>query len=247
MNRNLITGTVILGAVVAVAVTMDSGHLSPYVKAMSAAKGLDVSYSVSVVGGSRSNYHVVLAKPDKAMIETPTNTYIADGETLTVYDKKRNTYFVKDQNKDTMREILEAYEVSIWNSFFDAKTYDKAVRTTNDGPRNRRGETLNTVSAQLDAEGDYKLKLHLSEKDNLVRQAEITTNESGKSVRRVLSVTKISTSVPTEDMFIFNAPTDATELNEADLMAEWSTDLDASLELAANFGKGVIIDFYADW
>jgi len=247
MNRNLITGTVILGAVVAIAATMDSGHLSPYVKAMSAAKGLDVTYSVNVVGGSTSQYHIVLAKPDKAMIETPSKTYVADGENVTVYDKERNSYFVKSQDKDSIKEIFEADDLMIWRSFFDAKAFDKVARTTNEGSRTRRGETLNTVSVQIDAKGDSTMKLHLSDKDDLVRLAEFKSTAGGKTKNSVLRVTKITTSVPSPDSFVFNAPADAKELTEADLMAEWSTDYEASMENAASFGKGVIIDFYADW
>ena len=247
MNRNLITGTVILGAVVAIASTMDSGYLSPYVKAMSAAKGLDVSYSVSVVGGSTSKYHIVLAKPDKVLIETPTKTYVADGENVTVYDKERNSYFVKSQDKDSLRELFEADELMIWRSFFDAKAFDKVARTTNEGSRMRRGEMLNTVSVQIDAKGESTMKLHLSDKDNLVRLAEFKSTVGGKEQQRVLRVTEISTKVPNSDLFVFNAPTDAKELTEADLMAEWSTDYEASMENAASFGKGVIIDFYTDW
>ena len=247
MNRNLITGTVILGAVVAIAATMDSGHLSPYVKAMSAAKGLDVTYSVSVVGGSRSQYHIVLAKPDKALIETPSKTYVADGENITVYDKGRNTYFVKEQDKESMLEIFEDEDLMIWRSFFDAKAFDKVASTSEGGSRMRRGEKLNTVTVQIDEKGEFTMKLHISDKDNLVRQAELISMEGSTAKRRVLSVSKITTSVPDSDMFVFNAPADAKELTEAELNAEWSTEFDATLENAATFGKGVIIDFYADW
>ena len=247
MNRNLITGTVILGAVVAIAATMDSGHLSPYVKAMSSAKGLDVTYSVTVVGGSTSKYHIVLAKPDKVMIETPSKTYVADGENVTVYDKARNSYFVKAQDKNSLREIFEADELMIWRSFFDAKAFDKVARTTDEGSRIRRGEKMNTVSVQIDAKGENTMKLHFSDKDNLVRLAEFKSTAGGKAKNSVLRVTEISTKVPNSDLFVFNAPADAKELTEADLVAEWSTDYEASMENAASFGKGVIIDFYADW
>ena len=80
MIRKLIVGACLLGTVAAAAVAYEAGHLAPYVKAMSSAEGLDVTYSIFEVGGTQTQYHVVLAKPNLASIETPWKTIVADGE-----------------------------------------------------------------------------------------------------------------------------------------------------------------------
>jgi outer membrane lipoprotein-sorting protein len=244
MIRKALIGTGVALVVVAAAVATDAGHLSTYVSKVNAAEGLDVSYTISEVGGTQAKYRVALAKPNKAMVETPTALYVADGANYTVYDKKRNQYFTKPQSADQYKEIFEADELSVWRAFFDAKVYDKVAATKNEGTRTRRGETLNVVSAQMDARGEYTLRLHLSQKDGLVRQAEFVTADKTK----ILNVESISASKPADSLFSFTAPAGAKQLTEADMAtAEWTTDLNKALEIAAATGKGVMIDFYADW
>lgn len=245
MIRKALIGTGVACVVVAAAaVATDAGHLSTYVSKVNAAEGLDVTYTINEVGGTQTKYRVALAKPNKAMIDTPTTLYVADGTNYTVYDKKRNQYFSKAQAADQYKELLESDELSVWRAFFDAKVYDKVVSTKSEGTRTRRGETLNVVSAQMDSRGEYVVRLHLSQKDNLVRQAEFVTPDSTK----VLNVESISATKPADSVFSFSAPAGAKQLTEADMVsAEWTTDLDKALQLAAATGKGVMVDFYADW
>jgi outer membrane lipoprotein-sorting protein len=185
-----------------------------------------------------------LAKPNKAMIDTPAMLYVADGKNYTVYDKKRNQYFTKAQSPEQYKEIFESDDLSVWRAFFDSKVYDKVVSSKAEGTRTRRGETLNVVSAQMDSRGEYTLRLHLSQKDGLVRQAEFINPEKTS----ILNVESITASKPADSVFVFNAPAGAKQLTEADMTAaEWGHDLGKALDSAAALGKGVIIDFYADW
>lgn len=248
MIRKLLVGAGVTGAVIAAAVAFDAGHLASYVRSINSAEGLDAKYTISVVGGTQSEYHVVLSKPNKAMIDTPATTYVADGENLTIYDKKRNSYYVKAQGADAFKEMFEAEEVSVWRAFFDAKAFDKVASTKNEGTRTRRGETLNVVSAQMDASGEYSVRLHLSQKDNLPRQAELITNLGVNAKTQIMNVASISVDKPANALFAFSAPAGAKQLTEADMVsADWSTDLEKALASAAALGKGVMVDFYADW
>ncbi|MCH8979013.1 MAG: hypothetical protein IH945_07190 [Armatimonadetes bacterium] len=248
MIRKLFVGVCVLGTVAAAAVAYEAGHLAPYIKAMSSAEGLDVTYSIFEVGGTQTQYHVVLAKPNLASIDTPWKTMVADGEFITVYDKAKNTYYSKEQTTDSLNALFEDDELMVWRTFFDPKALDKVAKTKDEGSRKRRGETLNTVSAQIDPEGQFTVRFHLSQKDNLVRMAELISMEGTKEKTKVLNVKSISTNRPAADTFVFEAPADAKELTEADLSAEWlNNDLGTALDNAATFEKGVIIDFYADW
>lgn len=248
MIRKLIVGACALATVAAAAVAYEAGHLTPYVKAMSSAEGLDVTYSIYEVGGLQTQYHVVLAKPNLASIDTPSKTIVADGEFVTFYDKAKNTYYQKDQTADLVNSLFEDDELMVWRTFFDPKALDKVAKTKSLGSRKTRGETLNTVSAQIDPDGQFTVRFHLSQKDNLLRQAELISMEGTQEKTKVLNVKSISTKRPSDDAFVFVAPANAKELTEADLMADWlNNDLDAALDNAATFEKGVIIDFYADW
>lgn len=248
MIRKILVGAGIAGVAIAAAIALDAGHLKSYVNKINSSEGLDVSYTISEVGGTQAKYRVALAKPNMAMVDTPDKTYVADGTNLTVYDKKRNSYFVKAQPENAFKDMFADEEVSIWRAFFDAKAFDAVASTKNEGTRTRRGETLNIVSAQVDKAGEYTIKLHLSQKDNLPRQAEFVSVSGATQGIRVMNVESISASRPAEATFAFNAPAGSKQLTEADMMAaEWGHDFNKALENAAAFGKGVIIDFYADW
>ena len=247
MIRKLIVGACLLGTVAAAAVAYEAGHLTPFVKAMSSAEGLDVTYSISEVGGMQSQYHVVLAKPNLAIIDTPRKTMVADGEFVTVYNKAKNSYYKTDQTVALVNSLFEEDELMIWRSFFDSKALDKVTKTKAEGTRKRRGEVLNTVSAQVDQAGEFTIRLHLSQKDNLIRLAELISMEGGQEKVKVLNVQSISSKKPSADTFVFEAPANAKELTEADLMAEWQSNYSEAMDTAMALGKGVIIDFYADW
>jgi outer membrane lipoprotein-sorting protein len=248
MIRKALVGIGVASVVIAAAVATDAGHLATYVSKVNAAEGLDVTYSINEVGGAQSKFRVVLAKPNKARLETPSTTYVADGKNFTVYDKARNSYFTKPQDEDSLRMIFESDEVSIWKAFFDAKAFDKVASTKNEGTRTWKGEKLNTVSAQMDPKGEYVIKLHTSQKDGLPRQAELLENVGPTPKARIMSVESISATKQADTLFAFSAPAGARQLTEADMVAaEWGRDLDKALENAKAFGKGVIIDFYADW
>ena len=247
MIRKFIVGACLLGTVAAAAVTYEAGHLTPFVKAMGSAEGLDVTYSINQVGGTQTQYHVVLAKPNLASIDTPYKTMVADGEFVTTYDKVRNTYYKKAQTKDFVNSLFEDDELMVWRSFFDSKALDSATKTKFVRSRKRRGELLNTVSAEIGTTGEFTLRLHLSAKDNLIRMAELISTVNGQETTKVLNVKSVSSKKPAADAFVFEAPANARELTEADLVAEWRSEYGEAMELAMSLGKGVIIDFYADW
>jgi outer membrane lipoprotein-sorting protein len=248
MIRKLLVGAGLASVVVAAAIVVDAGHLATYVNKINSAEGLEVNYSINEVGGAQTKYRVVLAKPNKALIETPAKTYVADGKNLTVYDRKMNSYFIKPQPDNIVKELFADEEVSLWQSFFDAKAFDKVTATKNEGTVKRRGETLNTVSAQVDKSGEYTIRLHLSQKDGLIRQAELVTGAGATQKTRIVNVESITTSKPADTLFAFTAPANSKQLTEADMIvADWSTDLGKALTSAAALGRGVMIDFYADW
>jgi outer membrane lipoprotein-sorting protein len=248
MIRKLLVGAGAASVAVAAAIAVDAGHLASYVNKVNSSPGLDVTYTVNEVGGTQTKYHVVLSKPNMAYIDMPGKTYIADGKDLTVYDKKLNSYFVKPQPQDLLPEVFKDEEVSLWRPFFNAKVWDNVAATKNEGTRKSRGETLDSVSAQVDKAGDYTIRLHLSQKDGLPRQAEFVSKLGSTEKIRIVNVESISATKPATSMFAFAPPAGAKQLTEADMMAaEWGHDFNKALENAAAFGKGVIVDFYADW
>jgi outer membrane lipoprotein-sorting protein len=248
MIRKLLVVAGVAGVAIAAAIVMDVGHLAPFVKKMNSLEGLDASYSVTEVGGTQAKYHVVFSKPNKAMVDTPTKTFVADGTNLTVYDKKLNSYFVKQQPENLNKELLVDEDLAIWRPFFDVKAFDHVAATKNEGTRTRRGEKMDVLAAQVDKNGEYTVKFHVGQTDGLLKQAEMISVIGSTQRARVVNVDSMKTGAQAATLFAFNPPANAKQLTEADMMsAEWSYDYDKAMENAAAFGKGVIIDFYADW
>ena len=237
-----------MAAVGVVALSFDAGHLAPFVKTLNSAEGLDVSYTVLEVGGTSTSYHVTLAKPDLAVIDTPSKTFYADGETITTYDKKRNKYFTKEQTHEALAGLFDDDDLAVWRSFFDAKAMDKIFSSKDEGTRKRGGETLREISAVVNRDGDSTFTLFIAESDGLLRQASFTSIGVGSSTTRILNTKSINTKAVGVETFTFTAPEGAEEMTVADLSSsEWISEYDVALENAAALGKGVIIDFYADW
>lgn len=220
MKYRALVGVGALCALSSFAVASDAGHLAAYVKTLNSAQGLDVSYTVIEVGGAPGEFHVVLSKSGKAMIDTPSKLYVADGTNLTTLDKSKNTYFVQVQTAGTIQGLLAEEQLSLWRPFFDPTAYGDVASTRNEGNRKRRGETLKIVSAQIDAYGEYTIRLHLGQRDNLVRQAEFLSTKGPTPRTLILTVSSMSTGTPTEELFTFTAPPNARFLSEIDLRAE---------------------------
>ncbi|MCH8980203.1 MAG: hypothetical protein IH945_13330 [Armatimonadetes bacterium] len=225
MRYGTLIGLGALCALTTVAGASDAGHLAAYVKTMNSAAGLDVTYSVNEVGGSMTQYRVVLSRPDKALIVTPFMSYYADGKNLTSYNKRRNTYFVQDQSDGTIKGLLSDEHFALWRPFFDPKAFDDVEKTKNEGTRRRRGVELKIVSAQMNSLGDYTIRLHLGLGDNLVRQAEFLSTRAPTPTTRILTVDSISTDEPVDDVFAFSAPAGAVQLTEHDLRVELITSM----------------------
>ena len=262
MKYRALVGVGAICALSTVAVAGDAGHLAGYVKALNSAQGLDVSYTVIEVGGAPGEFHVVLSKSGKAMIDTPLKLYVADGTNLTTLDKSRNTFFVQVQTAGTIQGLLAEEQLSLWRPFFDPKAFDDVASTRNEGIRKRRGETLKTVSAQIDAYGEYTIRLHLGQRDNLVRQAELLSTKGPTPKTLILTVSSMNTGTPASELFAFVAPANARLLSEIDLRAEAIASLviyaqsegeagkstykpvqPENMDLAAGFYKAVIDEF----
>ena len=198
----------------------DAGHLAAYVKALNSAEGLDVTYSISEVGGSTTQYRVVLAKPDKALIVTPSTSYYADGTNFTIFNRQQNTYIVREQSAEALKEILSDELFALWRPFFDPAAFDSVASTRNEGTRKRRGEQLKIVSAQMFKTGDYTIRLHLGQLDNQVRQAEFIDTNGFSPRTHILTVSSMKTGTLADDLFAFVAPANAKLLSEIDLRAE---------------------------
>jgi outer membrane lipoprotein-sorting protein len=225
------------------------GLLESFVRALNNAETLSATYTVVAIGGTAEAYQVDLAKPNQARIDTPRELIIADGKTITTYDKANKTYYKRPQTNEELRAMFGPDELNLWASFFDAKAYANVVSTRQAGTRNRRGMTLNVLEASFDRENRRKVTFYLHQQDNVARQAEILVKDQSGEFSTVIDTRSVVLGEKAdESLFAFKAPDGAREITEEELsIGRWYTDLDEAFRVAARTKRLLMVDFYADW
>lgn len=222
--------------------------LDSFAKTIHSAEGLEVNYSMTVVGGATSNYSVSLAKPNKAYLDTPDMTVVADGKTITRYFKKDRIYYSKDQTREELMSLFANDGLDTWISFFNEGAIEKFASVKDAGTKSNRGVKYNVVEAMADAKGETKMTYFIDPADQLAKKAEIVSTYAGKTQTIVMNATKAKISSVSDSVFAFKAPSGSKEVQESDMIAgKWFHDFDEALSAAKIGNKLVMIDFMASW
>jgi outer membrane lipoprotein-sorting protein len=250
MIRSKKLGTAIAGcllAATALAVT-GSSLLENHKQSLHELDALSTTYDLTTIGGTTDRYKVWLKKPNVARIETPSQTMVFDGETVTTYDKTDNTYFYTDQNENSLKELLKTPELSMWSAFYDEKAFDKWM-ATEAGNAVREGENMEVLELMEPKENGLQLTLYLSESDYLPRKASLDFYEDRDAVvTKVMNTQTVVASLVGEDLFAFVPPEGAEEIDPTAVPNEWIIDdLDEAVKLAKASGKPIILNFHATW
>jgi outer membrane lipoprotein-sorting protein len=244
---------VLFGAAALAAVILAQGQgtqlLANFSKALSDAMSLSTNYKVIPVGGTPLEINLDLAKPNKARIDTPTELIVADGTTITTYNKAEKSYFKRPQTADDLKALFRGDELAIWSGFFNAKALAGAGAAKSLGTKNRKGMTLNVVETPVDAQGRKVVTYYLNSQDGVARQAEIVINDQGVKDTTVIDTKTLTIgATPGKDAFAFNAPSGSKEVSWEEMnSARWVYDLEEAKSLAAKSGKKIFVDFMATW
>lgn len=246
-NRILIAGGCCIAAVVAFAAANNdaSPKFKAFAGALSSAQTYTAKYTVTPLGGSPTEITVALTKPDKARIETEDKISVADGKTITVYDKSANTYMKKAQNESSLMGLFASLELSVWKPFYKEDCIND-LYSKDMGTKTLGGKSYNMVNVKPDAKSAENLNLYLDDQ-NTLRRGEINVAVSnGDPMTEIMIVNEIGQA--TDDLYAFKAPNGAKEIKESDMVAGvWLHDFDKALLAANASGKMVICDFMASW
>jgi len=223
--------------------------LSGHVKALAEAKALTASLTYQQIGGSPSVFKVEVAKPNLARIDRGDDLIVADGKTVTVFDKKANTYFKSAQTSDALGKYFTEDELSLLAPFFNPAAFDKLGKQTAAGTKNRKGIAMNVVEINLDPNGRKKATYFIDPGTGLIRQIEYAYNDTGTVVRMLVDTKELTLKNEIDQsLFAFKAPDGSKELTEADMTADkWYYDLKEAKEVAKKTKRLLMVDFYADW
>lgn len=240
----------VMAAAVAFAVTRGSTTAKSYVDTLNEAGSLRVSYTSQLIGGTAETTTVLLSKPNMAKIERANELIVADGSKITVFDKKANSFYRKDQTPSEFAGLFASEDMQLWAPFFDAKAMSAVAEGGREaGSKTRRGMKLSVVEALVDPKSGKQGTFYFSPEDKLIRQAEFTAEKGGMKATTVLNATQITVGAAVAgEMFAFNAPDGAKEVSLADLMADkWYHDVEEAKKAAAASNRRVMLDFYAEW
>jgi outer membrane lipoprotein-sorting protein len=247
MRRTL--GLLALAGTVAVAVAQGSGGavLQSFAKALNSANSLSSTYTVQVIGSAPDSYSVSLKKPNLARIDTPQYLVVADGKNIIRLDKAAKTYYKEPQNDAALKALFVSDELNLFSGFFNPEAY-KAASVKSLGNKNRKGQSVEAVQANMDANGKKQVTYFVSS-DKLARAAQFDLNDpKGKMTYLVDAKTfDIDSSLP-DTAFAFKAPEDTKEVSLEELnAAKWYTSLEEAQAVAKRTNKMILVDFYADW
>lgn len=250
MKRTLLIAGAAAGCAL-IALATGGGEVSPKLKAfadaLSSAQAFSATYVVQPIGGSPTETKIALAKPNKARIETAETLTIADGTTVSVYNKGENTYFKKPQTDKDLHELLSGMDTSLWMPFFKSDSVTKFAASKDMGTKSRGGKTLNVVNVQADPTGETTFRLYTDTSDNTLKQGEITVQPKGREAKTsVIQVTEQSFSAET-GLFAFVAPNGAKEMDMTASNGEFGHDFEKALAMAKASGNLVMVDFMASW
>lgn len=246
--RNLKWGLpVVAVACLAVGIAQSStpALLAGFQNKMNEAQSLKVEFTLTPIGGTPAVYTAEFAKPNKLRVDGPTELIVADGTTISRFNKTDKTWFADPQTPELLAEVMAAEGLSIWAPFFDKNALNQAVARSGQ-TRNRRGMTLREVEAQFG--GGLRTVNYWFSEDNLARQAEIRFRDRPNE-RLVFDVRSIAVGQPTTaNAFAFRAPEGARELSlEERTAAKWYDSIEEALTVARRTNRMVLVHFTATW
>lgn len=247
--RKLFTLAAALAGMVAVASAPAGNDFASFVQALKEAKTLDATYTVAMVNESTStNYTLSLKKPNLARIDSPTATVVADGKTITRYDKATKSYYKTPETESELNSLFVGQDLGLWGAFF-GKSSLEVLSSKAGGTVNRKGMELQVVNANLDTAGNQKLTVLLAKSDNIARQAIFDSNKFGMKTSTILDTKSLTVGGDLKDtLFAFNPPAGSSELSADEMTGKrWYYDLAEAETVAARTGKKIFVDFFATW
>jgi outer membrane lipoprotein-sorting protein len=250
MRRLIAIGATAGLAVWVLAQVSGTDMLAGFAKSLNGAKSLSATYAVQRIGGTSVTYKVDLAKPNKARIDTPSQLVVADGTTITTYDKNDKSYFKKPATEADLKALFKSDDLSLFGAFFDANFYKGSIVASKaTGQKVRKGVTYDVVLANADALGKKTISFYIDPKDKLAKVGEFVLNDAG-ATDTLLVMTKEYTidGNAGAGTFAFSAPEGSREISLEEMNAgKWYTNFDEAVAMAKKANKPIFLDFYADW
>lgn len=232
----------------ALALRQTNSPFNSFVNKLHDAGSVTVSAKSVSLGSSASAWNLVLSKPNMFKLDDATTTVVADGTTVTTYQKDKNQYYQVPETATSVKDALTKSQYSIWLAFFDANAFGTPIQSQSMGTQAIDGSNFDKVQVKAPAGNHTNATLYLDQSSSMPSKAQFLkgTDSSSAQITKFNKVT-LGDKLTAAD-FSFTPPADAKKVDPADLTsAEWLTDLEKAKTLAAQTHRFVFVDFFATW
>ncbi len=239
--------TSLVALTVLFAQTNQSPGFNSWQETLAGKQSVSATVAVNEVGGGSSTYTISMKKPASLRLETNDEIIVADGSTLTTYSKKDGIFYKQPQSDELLRNALHDDQFALFNGFF-GKTL-KPVKTEDAGTKTLGGEQVKAIKAMFDKSG-LKVQQFFVSGDGIARRAQLSTSSKGKKAREFVYNAKnvVIDGQNMDALFAFKAPNGSKEMSYEDFVgSRWIYDFEEAKIIAAKTGKGIFVDFMAEW
>ncbi len=210
-------------------------------------KSISAKVTVQEVGGSSNGYTIDMKKPNLLRLDTSSVLVVADGTTITTYDKKGGYFYKQPQTKEDMKVLLDDDQYALFTGFFGETP--KAMKSVDGDKRTLGGDQVLEVKAIYDKDGK-KTQTFFVGSDNIAKRSSIDAKKKEGDPYKAVVVAKdvVVDGSSADSLFAFSAPDGIKEINYQDLISsKWFYDLDEAKLIASRTHKKIFIDFMASW
>jgi len=225
-----------------------TNQLDGFAKALNSSKSVSATYTVQKPIGASATYKIEFAKPNMARIDSPTQIVVADGKTITTFDKGENSYYKKPQTAEDFKALFNSDDTGLYAAFFDADVFGKVASVKSAGSKNRKGVSYNVIDVTVDKNGKKTVSYYLDPSDKIARVADITTVDGSNKDNTIIMTKEFALGQDNGKQFAFVAPDGSKEISLADMSSgKWFTTWAEATSMAKKTGKPIFVDFYTDW
>lgn len=218
-----------------------------YEEALAEAEQLNVTYTVNEIGGGVHTVQAEFSKPNRARVTTPRGFFVADGTTVSVFDRAENHFYSRPQTDEILwEELRNEPTLAIYTRFFGEQALTGMERRTGGSTVNRAGRQLVSLQATLPA-NQGNVQIFVDPETHMPKQA--LWNITQRPARElVINADNVAMTGVSASRFAFAAPDGARQVNYADLMAsQWIEDPAEGFRVAQQRGGLTLMHFTATW
>ena len=198
----------IVGALVA---AQADSVLEKHTQQLQTAKTLSASYTVQNFPGGPVEYKLKLAKPSKFRLETPDEIIVADGSTISTYNKAKNSYTQAAQSEGDLKKLLKRDAVLPWAAFFTKEPFKEASGIKIGSKHMIKGKAVTDVSITLAGTPVRTATLFIDQDLGIARGVDLKTAPDKESIIMAKEISVAADAAKDSD-FEFSAPEGAKKI-----------------------------------